>query len=118
MGGQWEEILATKKRRTCPICGAPVNTKLCSRCGGTSKAADLIMARDCKVCGGRGIIYECSENPLLHRFSRKKKAPSFDLPKFEFPKTCPHCGGTGVVKPSWMAGAARCHFCKGTGRVT
>lgn len=114
----WEGFLSTGTRRRCPICGAALKTKLCSNCGGSGKVADLIIPRDCGSCGGRGIAYVCSENPLLHRFSSASTKRSFELPKIEATRRCPHCGGTGVVKPSWMGGAARCHFCKGTGKVT
>jgi DnaJ-class molecular chaperone len=65
----WEGFLSTGNRRTCPICGAALKTKLCSKCGGSGKAADLIIPRDCGACGGRGITDVCTENPLLHRFS-------------------------------------------------
>lgn len=112
MSGYWKEFLSTNKRRVCPECGAPMKTQLCYKCKGTGKVKDLFIDHDCESCGGRGTTYVCSLNPSLHRISGET---SFSLT--QSPKRCRHCGGTGVAKPQWMSGAARCHFCKGTGRA-
>lgn len=120
-------------KNLCKVCGKPLKQQLCRNCEGTGRVNHMVfLKRDCEYCGGNGYNYFCpnrSEHAKLQKKTSgnvvRTPAPlrslnpigqnsAFDIGAGK----CPICGGTGVVKPAWMGGAAPCLRCNGTGRIS
>lgn len=91
------------KKLICRICGKPLQSKKCSKCGGTGFVSHFFFwEKECYSCNGSGRRFRCPDeykvdHPLFAKVDLKMKYTPLIKAKIDSSskQICPTCGGTG-----------------------